>query len=341
MTNKTSHSPSTPTTSTSTRATASDVDGQPIPTPDHTCRCDGATYVTEPANRNRHPFLVHPQCPIHPSRQSVANPLPVAGLAAPDATALDPGEILVSGTILGVWDEADAEAITAIANAGGLDVGPIAARAAAATPGPWAWRGNTDTRQLRIDARGRTVMDFVRWGMRDGAPRFNVDMWMHRADELGVVYEVCRVATGRDDPRVYRADIVDVRHPDAEFIAHARADVDALLAEVERLRAQRAALLALGAVEPQPEFPVGTYVVIDARKRGPWGRIYRARLLEPDGLRDGGWHYDVSIGRSRSGGAIAGDEDWVAVVHEGITADRLTLADEWIDVVAPKESDRG
>jgi hypothetical protein len=51
------------------------------------------------------------------------------------------------------------------------------------------------------------------------------------------VYEVCPTATDREDPRVYRADIVSLRHPDAEFIAHARADVDALLAEVDRLGA--------------------------------------------------------------------------------------------------------
>src|SRR6266496_3611294 len=32
-------------------------------------------------------------------------------------------------------------------------------------------------------------------------------------------------------------------------------------------------------IAAEPPFPVGTYVVIDARKRGPWGRVYRARLL--------------------------------------------------------------
>lgn len=50
------------------------------------------------------------------------------------------------------------------------------------------------------------------------------------------VFEVCRDATDRADPRVYRADIVGLRHPDAEFIANSRADVEALLAEVKRLR---------------------------------------------------------------------------------------------------------
>jgi hypothetical protein len=61
------------------------------------------------------------------------------------------------------------------------------------------------------------------------------------ARELAV-YEVCREATSREDPRVYRADIVGLRDPNAEFIAHARQDVADLLAEVDRLRAALAAL---------------------------------------------------------------------------------------------------
>lgn len=56
-----------------------------------------------------------------------------------------------------------------------------------------------------------------------------------RARELAV-FEVCPAATTRADPRVYRADIVGLRHPNAEFIARARADVPLLLDEVARLR---------------------------------------------------------------------------------------------------------
>jgi len=88
-------------------------------------------------------------------------------------------------------------------------------------------------------------------------------------------------------------------------------------------------------IAAEPPFPGGTYVVIDARKRGPWGRVYRARLLEPDGLRDGGWHYDVSISRTRRDAAIGGGYDWTAEVREDITVDRLTFANERVDVVAP------
>lgn len=115
----------------------------------------------------------------------------------------------------------------------------IKARAAAATPGPWRWRGNTDNRQIWLQTPrlcGMTIMDFERWGMQRAVPRFAVDGLMHKADGM-VVYEVAPDATSRKDPKVYRADITSIKHPDAEFIASSRADVDWLVAEVERLRA--------------------------------------------------------------------------------------------------------
>lgn len=111
-------------------------------------------------------------------------------------------------------------------------------RAAAASPGPWTWRGNVDTRQIYLSytkpGLGWTsIMDFVRWGMQSARPRFITNtFWMKDADELAV-FEVCRDATRRSDRRVYRGDIVGFRHPDAEFIAHARQDVDVLLAAVD------------------------------------------------------------------------------------------------------------
>lgn len=55
------------------------------------------------------------------------------------------------------------------------------------------------------------------------------------ARELAV-FEVAPQATERSDPKVYRADIIDIRHPDAQFIAAAREAVPALIAEVQRLR---------------------------------------------------------------------------------------------------------
>ena len=53
-----------------------------------------------------------------------------------------------------------------------------------------------------------------------------------------VIYEVAPGAATRDDPKVYRADITGIRHPDAEFIAAARTDIPALLAALDEARAE-------------------------------------------------------------------------------------------------------
>lgn len=135
-----------------------------------------------------------------------------------------------------------------------IDLEAVKARAAAATPGPWFWGGNVDNRELKLVGRrpgGRfgagEVLEFARWGMQQARPRFAnptrelpVDerdfcgYWMVEAEEFAI-YEVCPEATSREDPRVYRGNIIGFRHPDAEFIAHARQDVDDLLAYVQEL----------------------------------------------------------------------------------------------------------
>ncbi|ALG07643.1 hypothetical protein [Kibdelosporangium phytohabitans] len=137
----------------------------------------------------------------------------------------------------------------------------IKARAAAATPGPWMWEGNTDTRHISLATKywGRwVVMGFRRWGMQGAQPMFaqgrkpgpiedrKGDWGPFTNGEPGTLadaehlarYEVCPTATSRKDQRVYRADLTGIRNPDAEFIAHSRADVEWLLSEVERLRGQ-------------------------------------------------------------------------------------------------------
>jgi hypothetical protein len=115
----------------------------------------------------------------------------------------------------------------------------IKARAEAATDGPWSWFGNTDMHDIYLATNhsGRKlVLDFARWGMQSARPRFNEDGLMVDADTIAR-YTVAPNATSRQDPAVYRADITGFRHPDAEFIANSRADVDWLIGEVERLRA--------------------------------------------------------------------------------------------------------
>lgn len=130
----------------------------------------------------------------------------------------------------------------------------IRAREQAATPGPWRWYGNTATQDLALTTVGlgtSYVMRFARWGMRNAQPLFAVGRkWganpKHGDLEISPhgrmtpaghmpVYEVAPDATSRTDPRVYREDLTGIRHPDAEFIAHAREDIRLLLAFVDRL----------------------------------------------------------------------------------------------------------
>lgn len=121
----------------------------------------------------------------------------------------------------------------------------IRQRAEAAMPGPWFWWGNVDVQRISLVGRRNlragimTVMDFTRWGMQGAQPQF--------CDERGLlvkasvdpmpVYQVCPEATTRQDPRVYRGDFLELRHPDAQFIAHARQDIDDLLAYIAHLEA--------------------------------------------------------------------------------------------------------
>jgi hypothetical protein len=57
--------------------------------------------------------------------------------------------------------------------------------------------------------------------------------WLYTDARKLVTFQVAPTATERSDPRVYRADITGIRHPDAEFIEHSRQDLSRLLAAVE------------------------------------------------------------------------------------------------------------
>lgn len=114
----------------------------------------------------------------------------------------------------------------------------------AATPGPWGWFGNTDSKSVYLATkdRGRQfIMTFRRWGMQGAQPWFNTNMWMGPASDMPR-YEVCPDAQSRDDDRVYRADISGIKHPDAEFIAASREAVPFLLALVRDQAAKLAAV---------------------------------------------------------------------------------------------------
>lgn len=128
----------------------------------------------------------------------------------------------------------------------------IRARSAAATPGPWAWFGNTDVHNVYLATQhwGRHyVMGFRRWGMQGAQPEFwnrpDPDVIKgslgpdshHTTAAESPIYEVAPDALSAHDRRVYRRDLVGIRNADATFIAHSREDVDYLLGEVDRLRA--------------------------------------------------------------------------------------------------------
>jgi hypothetical protein len=71
------------------------------------------------------------------------------------------------------------------------------------------------------------VMSFCRSGMSSATAMFNINGLLHKATEI------MKPRQGQEHNASFMSD---VDHPDAQFIAHSRADVPALLAEVERLR---------------------------------------------------------------------------------------------------------
>lgn len=136
----------------------------------------------------------------------------------------------------------------------------------------WDEGWDEEAKPLHIDlwrARERFVYDTedgdVRPEVRDALRRAATTAWVGKdADEYGArkdtrlalttpdhwrkpvsevaVYEVARAQglpddTPRENSKVYRADICDVRNPNGQFLASSWSDVRDLLAEVKRLRA--------------------------------------------------------------------------------------------------------
>lgn len=91
------------------------------------------------------------------------------------------------------------------------------------------------------------------------------DGWTLIPLEETAVYEVCPDATDRDDPRVYRADYRRTRNADAEFIAHARADIEWLIEQArkyEHLLATVEVLETTGVPSPVVDEPVALDVSV-------------------------------------------------------------------------------
>jgi len=150
-----------------------------------------------------------------------------------------------------------------------LNLDAIKARCDAATRGPWGWRGHSDgaielrtlhSGGLRIvsgmNARPCWVesndSEMILTSDACGACRRNYAKYMAGEDlddhekcehpeNLGTIWMwdngfVSPANKWARNEQTYRTDVARVEHPDAEFLAHAREDVPALLAEVERLK---------------------------------------------------------------------------------------------------------
>jgi hypothetical protein len=101
----------------------------------------------------------------------------------------------------------------------------------AATPGPWRWCGNCGNMlhpEVMIQSLGTplrdTVMTFARWGFQGAQPVFGRDGFLLDGSEVMVRPE-------SHNPW----HIVDVDHPDAQFMVKARTGWPEALSEIESL----------------------------------------------------------------------------------------------------------
>lgn len=88
-------------------------------------------------------------------------------------------------------------------------IAEIKKRCEMATEGPWEWVAEDDT-TITLATKDKHEFGFVTWAHR------------------------CRACVDRGNGRCYWPS-----NEDCDFIAHARTDVPALLAEVERLKAEQ------------------------------------------------------------------------------------------------------
>jgi hypothetical protein len=82
--------------------------------------------------------------------------------------------------------------------------------------------------------------------------------WLYTDARKLVTFQVAPNVTERSDPRVYRADITGIRHPDAEFIEHSRQDLSRLLALAEAV-ASLCRDTDGNWLDPTSELPVGEF----------------------------------------------------------------------------------
>lgn len=140
----------------------------------------------------------------------------------------------------------------------------IRQRAEQATPGPWFWDTNRRHRSIMLKAHqngGTCIMDFTRWGMHSAQPRIN-----DNSDLFGGILRTME-----------EYDKSELDNPNADFIAHARQDIPALLAEVERLNEDKRELAGLLA-----KFTVST-IRLQAALENVKPYLARQGMLNDDG----------------------------------------------------------
>ncbi len=118
------------------------------------------------------------------------------------------------------------------------DIKAIRARCDAATPGPWRWYVNEHSKVMNLvtDHSGQYyIMGFDRWGMQGAQPRFQVYEKYYgpvRDRKSHGMKKAIELSKWSQD---YRHDDGIIDHPDAELIAHAAADIPALLTYIDEL----------------------------------------------------------------------------------------------------------
>ena len=157
------------------------------------------------------------------------------------------------------------------------ELNEIKERCDKATPGEWFWDVINAHKDIALESRRYKVMDFVRYGTQSASPRFRVNGIMERADTLSVSIPGMEHHRGFDDY---------INHPDADFIAHSRTDVPALLAEIERLKDTHKALeSSLCNAEMNLEHITANYKAIRNELCLKCGKYREAHLGSCDGCR--------------------------------------------------------
>lgn len=125
----------------------------------------------------------------------------------------------------------------------------IRERVAAATPGPWCWRGNKSAKDIQLQSipgvngnRLLSVMTFWRWGMQSAMPGFR--------DERQVLRKPAWVI-----PQPWNDWLIGgIDHPDARFIEHSREDVEWLADELAAMEERCRSVAILLNTEIMPAF---------------------------------------------------------------------------------------